>query len=334
MFEFAISRNQRRRPTGRIILSWISSCITHLVLLVLLIENPQLLRGGMYHRFRPLSLVSSIFAAQPKDENKNYRTVTILEPMTMPSEATLRKNLYDWNKKKEGKGAPPIRIRWGDEQKAALNNNPPMPKVQQEPKPAAPPVQLPPPNDLASGSVQPPPIGRSAEGGSGSSVLVPNNSAGAKKEPINLPPPGPTPKSEVTADTAPTSIPNGTKSPADTPKVFENEQKAIREPGTGFFDTKGFPLGDYASQIIERIKGKWFIPSNLRNSQGRTTIVFFIDKEGRFANARIVMGSGNNSLDLAALNAVIEANPFPPLPKGFPGNHVGAKFVFSYNERQ
>ncbi len=76
------------------------------------------------------------------------------------------------------------------------------------------------------------------------------------------------------------------------------------------------------------------IPSNLRNSQGRTTVIFYIDREGRFNNAHIVTSSGSSSLDLAALNAVIESNPFPPLPKGFPGDHVGAKFVFSYNERQ
>jgi TonB family protein len=72
----------------------------------------------------------------------------------------------------------------------------------------------------------------------------------------------------------------------------------------------------------------------LRSSQGRTTVIFYIDREGRFTNLHIVTPSGSNSLDLAALNAVMESNPFPPLPRGFPGVRVGAKFVFSYNERQ
>jgi outer membrane biosynthesis protein TonB len=51
-------------------------------------------------------------------------------------------------------------------------------------------------------------------------------------------------------------------------------------------------------------------------------------------DARIVVPSGSNSLDLAALSAIVGSNPFPPLPEGFPADRVGAKFVFSYNEPQ
>ncbi len=96
----------------------------------------------------------------------------------------------------------------------------------------------------------------------------------------------------------------------------------------------GFPLNEYANLIKERIKGNWFIPSNLKNSQGHTTIVFYIGKDGRFSNARIEpsASSGNTSLDLAALKAIMDSNPFPPLPKGFPRDRIGAKFVLSYNE--
>jgi len=119
-----------------------------------------------------------------------------------------------------------------------------------------------------------------------------------------------------------------------TSQIFEDQEKALRSEGSGLFDTKGFPLGDYASAIIERVKGHWLIPSNLRNSKGRTTVIFYIAKNGNYTDARIVASSGSNSLDLAALNAIIGSNPFPPLPTGFPGNQVGAKFVFSYNERQ
>ena len=108
----------------------------------------------------------------------------------------------------------------------------------------------------------------------------------------------------------------------------------MRSEGSGLFGNKGFPLGEYADLIIERVKGNWMIPSNLRKSQGRTTVIFFIDKEGRSADARIVVSSGSDSLDIAALSAILGSNPFPPLPKGFPGDRVGAKFVFSYNERQ
>ncbi|NWG12569.1 MAG: TonB C-terminal domain-containing protein, partial [Acidobacteria bacterium] len=121
---------------------------------------------------------------------------------------------------------------------------------------------------------------------------------------------------------------------AQEPKVFESRQQALQSEGSGFFDTKGFPLGEYATAVIERVKSNWLIPSNLRNSHGRTTVVFFIGRDGRYTGAQIIKSSGNTSLDLAALNAVLTSNPFPPLPQGFPGSQVGAKFVFAYNEQQ
>jgi protein TonB len=134
--------------------------------------------------------------------------------------------------------------------------------------------------------------------------------------------------------TAPSAKPTNPAQAKTETKVFEDQQKAIRTEGSGLFGTKGFPLGEYAHAIIERVKENWMIPSNLRNSQGRTTVIFYIDRDGRFTDARIITSSGSSSLDLAALNAVIESNPFPPLPRGFPGDRVGAKFVFSYNEHQ
>ena len=75
-------------------------------------------------------------------------------------------------------------------------------------------------------------------------------------------------------------------------------------------------------------------PFKFRNSQGHTTVVFFIDKDGRYTDARIISSSGNYSLNMAALNAIINSNPFPPLPQGFPGDHVGVRYIFSYNEPQ
>jgi TonB family protein len=199
------------------------------------------------------------------------------------------------------------------------------------------------------------PSGETPAGSSGTQAAAVDSGSGKGTVPLPAPQPASDKATKKTAetspDTTPTSIPSGINPPpvplAASPakptnppqaqpgaKVFEDEQKAIHAEGTGLFETKGFPLGEYASIIIERIKGNWMIPSNLRNSQGRTTVIFYIDRDGRFTDARIVTFSGSRSLDLTALNAVIESNPFPPLPKGFPGARIGAKFVFSYNEHQ
>jgi TonB family protein len=342
MFDFAISQNNRRRPTRRVFASYIASIIIHFFIVLILLSYPELLRGGMYHHFRPLALLVRGLTPDTDKDDEKWRTVMVLTPqskMMAPSAATLKKYLYDWEKKGAIKELPPIRIRFGDEQKAALNENaPPMPKVRQEPK--APQLALP-ANELAAAAPAGSQSGQSQTGqtaDTAKAAALRDESGGGKKDTINLPPPGSPSKNDAASNAAPASIPKGIQQPQPPPsqaggfKVFEDEQKAIHSADSGFFDTKGFPLGEYANLIKERIKGNWMIPSNLQSFQGHTTLVFYIDKNGRYANARIVTRSGNNSFDNAALMAVIESDPFPPLPKDFPGSHIGAKFVLSWNE--
>jgi len=340
MFEFAISRNQRRRLSKRIIGSYIVSCLLHLLFILLVIRFPQFFQGGKYHHFHPLSAIANLLGSKTANaDGKDWRTVAVLRgPMMQPSAATLKKYLYDWDKK--GSGLPPVRIRWGNEEKA-LENAPPMPRVSQEPKPITS-VALPPPSEGMAGSITgaangQPSGGNSGDNSSGSSSIPQADSNPGKKAIGTMPPPGPAPKSEVASNNAPNAIPNGVKSPPNNTsqssvKVYENEQKAIQSPGGGFFDTKGFDLTDYANLLNARIEGKWEIPSNLKYSRGHTSIVVYIAKDGRLTNVRIVEPSGNRSLDIAALKAVLDSNPAPALPKGYPGDHVGAKFVLSYNE--
>ena len=45
--------------------------------------------------------------------------------MMAPSEATLKKFLYDWDNKEGKKDAPPVRIRWGGELQASLKEDAP-----------------------------------------------------------------------------------------------------------------------------------------------------------------------------------------------------------------
>jgi len=330
MFDYVISKNLGRRFTGRILFSYISSIFLHCLMVLALIQYPELLRTAISRPLHVLAPITGDWFHKAKQEEENkWRTVAVLQPqskMMMPSAATLRKYLYDWNKKKDENEAPPIRIRFGDEQKAAMQDLPPMPRVLEEPQ--KPEISLP-ANEIASG--------HSPDGSVEGQLAAGSLPASGKKAPPVLTPSAPPAKSEVASNAAPKSIPSGVKPPPATPsgsgfKIFESEQKAIHSPDSGVFDTKGFPLGEYVHIIKERIKENWLIPSNLQNFQGHTTIIFYIDRDGRYANARIVTRSGSNSFDNAALMAVIGSDPFPPLPEGFPGKHIGAKFVLSWNE--
>ena len=330
MFEFAISLNQRRKPSRRIIISRIESCLIHLLAFIILEKNPELLQGGRFHQFHGIALIQRIFSPASKTESETGRIVTILRPMIAPSAETLKKLIYDWNKK--GEGPAPVRVRWKDDPQIASNkSNPPMPRIQESKSPE---VFLPANEVVSSGPLSAQgnqDLESKNPGGITSGYPVAAQNDGGKKATMILPPPGPV-KTDIADNKAPSAIPDRIDPSTPPVRIFDNEKQAITSPGSGFYDTKGYPLGDYASKVIDRITKKWYIPSNLKHSQGRTTVVFFIDKDGRFSGTRIILGSGNNSLDLTALNAIIESDPAPPLPKDFPGDHIGAKFVFSYNE--
>ncbi len=138
-------------------------------------------------------MIADSLTQKTDDQENDWRTVAVLRPqskMQAPSAEQLKKLLYDWSKKGTGKEAPPIRIRWGDEQKAALKENAlPAPKIKQESRM---PTLSPPANEsisTAAGSAAETqsPAGKSTDTASGSPVTVRTESSAGKKDVINLP---------------------------------------------------------------------------------------------------------------------------------------------------
>jgi protein TonB len=339
IFGFAISQHQRHLPSRRLLGAVAVSILTHIAAVVLLIQFPELLMPGLSSWLRPLAFLR-VTVKEP-----DWRMVSMLgnSRLQMPSAETLRKVLPKRSEEGGESQKTSVPIRWGDV-KLDANARAPVPRPLRKPVPG---TEEPKPEPVAQGA-QPagpgdPARSDGAERSAGTDVA--GTPGGSEKKPVvPLPPPSQEPKQipKKVEDVAESKLPGTTPTTPDIPpnalpgkqdpKVFENEQKAIRSEGTGFFDTKGFPLGEYATVIIERIKGNWLIPSNLRNNQGRSTLVFYIEKDGQVTGIRLVGSSGSKSLDDAAYQSVWVSKPFPPLPKGFPGEHVGAKFVFSYNE--
>ena len=357
MFEFAISQHRKRKPTRRWLLCSVVSCAAHVAALVVLVEHPELLRPGKGHWLSHLLRLEP--SAKVRTE-RDWRTVAVVggsgRMLGLSGEA-LRKYAYDWNRGTGTRTEATVRVRLdkGAErgERGRRGFTPALGTKEPKPAPGSPEGvrAAEAPKDAQPGKTAADTAGApvNVAGAPGSEPASPNQRGTV----VYLPPetaPRQAPKkvAETAVGAAPVAIPSGvtappeparpaSKAPSQTkgePKVFADQQQAIRTEGTGFFDTKGFPLGDYAHAVIERIKGNWSIPSNLRNSQGRSTVIFYIEKNGRVLDARIVTSSGSSSLDLAALSSVLGSDPLPPLPPGFPGNHVGAKFVFAYNERQ
>ncbi|MBM3319155.1 MAG: TonB C-terminal domain-containing protein [Candidatus Eisenbacteria bacterium] len=104
--------------------------------------------------------------------------------------------------------------------------------------------------------------------------------------------------------------------------------------GSGIVGLDGadFPFLYYLALIEARIGDRWVPPEGLV-SGGKppsATVRFDIHRDGRVHGPKVSESSGISYFDLSAIRAVLESDPFPPLPDGFPGDRLGVFFVFRF----
>jgi TonB family protein len=102
-------------------------------------------------------------------------------------------------------------------------------------------------------------------------------------------------------------------------------------------DTQGVDFDPYMLRLKYIIEHAWqpLIPESVYpplNKQGVVGIRFTIDKSGKLAGITLQTPSGDVALDKAAWGAIIGPQPFPPLPKEFPGKNIEIQGGFFYNE--
>jgi len=326
MLDYVNSLNQKRSVSRLKIVCLAVSCFLHFCVVMTLYLFPQLLAGGYLHQFRGFRWGTAVITDEDMEQ---WRMVALLEPpdrMNMPSPETLREILGRGDRE-EGAGAPPIEIRFSPPE-ALVSDKPVLPMIppeSEEPEIVIPNNRKPGDDETNSdaensGELS---ITEPAEPGTGRDVLA------AK--------PKTAPEVEIAINAVPQKIPETFQPPTPPPSAAkpdaaepsENNETA-GSSGVEFLDTDGFPMGEYRDIISKLVKSKWLIPSNLKNTFGRTAVIFYIDKNGRVADLRVETSSGNRSLDNAALGAVFSANPLPPLPKGFPRERVGVRLFLNY----
>jgi len=88
-----------------------------------------------------------------------------------------------------------------------------------------------------------------------------------------------------------------------------------------------FPYTIYIDRMRVLIGQHWLRPQP--TADGLTsTIHFVIDRDGTIREARNEISSGNGTFDRAALRAVLETSPLPPLPFGYNGTYLGVRLTF------
>ncbi|HEY2739449.1 MAG TPA: TonB family protein [Thermoanaerobaculia bacterium] len=90
-------------------------------------------------------------------------------------------------------------------------------------------------------------------------------------------------------------------------------------------DNPDFTYGYYLDRLLSLIDANWTRPS--LGSGVYAIITFHIQRDGSLADLRVGQSSGYNSFDLAALRAVQNAAPFPPLPRAYNHDDLGIHLI-------
>ena len=114
--------------------------------------------------------------------------------------------------------------------------------------------------------------------------------------------------------------------PASLPSSTDPGSVGIGEAGVTGLEGGDFPYTLYLDRMKTLIGSRWARP---QAATGAPTIVYFrIERDGTIRDSRTTTSSGNASFDRAALRAVLEASPLPPLPPGYSGSYLGVHLTF------
>ena len=87
-----------------------------------------------------------------------------------------------------------------------------------------------------------------------------------------------------------------------------------------------FPYTIYIDRMRVLISQRFLRPQ--AGNDVTTTISFTINRDGSIRDVKNEIPSGNGTFDRAALRAVLEASPLPPLPFGYNGTYLGVHLTF------
>src|SRR5207245_916476 len=172
-------------------------------------------------------------------------------------------------------------------------------------------------------------------------VLPPRPEEIARPEPTR---PTELPQRETARETAAPEMPARAREPLALPERAPSETvaRATAPPPIGRRDgspqgagamtlnVSDFPFAWYVRTVHAKITERWAgraIPGQ------QPVAVFDIGRDGRISGLAIEKSSGNTYYDQAALRAITEAAPFPPLPAEFGGQALGVKLGFHFPER-
>jgi len=144
-----------------------------------------------------------------------------------------------------------------------------------------------------------------------------------------LPRPGEKELPRVASAPAPaTSGPTTRPAPPPPPAPLGLPTGSPQGVGAMTLNAADFPFAWYLRQVQGKISERW--ESQARDGS-QPQVVFEIGRDGKIRSLAVEKSSGNPLYDQAALRAITEATPFPPLPEEFRETFLRIHLGFNYS---
>lgn len=98
------------------------------------------------------------------------------------------------------------------------------------------------------------------------------------------------------------------------------------------FDAKGVEFGPWLRRFIAQIRRNWFVPYAAMTMKGHVVVTFFVGKDGRITELRVLRPSAVDAFNNSAFNALATSNPTQPLPPEYPDDRAFFTVTFYFNE--
>ena len=98
------------------------------------------------------------------------------------------------------------------------------------------------------------------------------------------------------------------------------------------FDTKGVEFGPWLRRFIAQIRRNWMIPEAAMFQRGHVVVTFFVGKDGRITELRVLKPSAVDAFNNSSFGALAASNPTVPLPPEYPDDRAFFTVTFYYNE--
>ncbi|MBF0455733.1 MAG: energy transducer TonB [Magnetococcales bacterium] len=110
------------------------------------------------------------------------------------------------------------------------------------------------------------------------------------------------------------------------------KRRAKRREITVDLNTKKIKYASYFGVLKRGIKGNWSYPEKARQRgiKGDLLLSFSIDRQGKLVNITLHRSSGKLILDQAAIQAIRQTAPFPPLPGDWTMDQLNVFVTFNY----